>query len=388
MGLEFTPEQEMLKSELLRLMKRFDDRYWREKDEKWEFPQEFFEALAENEYFGITIPEEYGGAGLGLVEGCIVVEEITRAGAGFNGSQAVHTNIFGIEPIIKYGTEDQKQKFLGPIARGECMMAVAITEPDAGFDTLNISTRAVKEGNGYILNGRKTFLSRFKESKTVLIVTRTTPLAEASKKTLGISLFVAETDDPAFEAHRIKFAGRHSVPSYDLSIDNLYVPEENLIGEEGQGFYHLLNVLNPERISVAAECVGLGRLALERAVDYAKERVVFGRPIGMNQAIQFPLAESHMKLEAARMMIYHAARLYDEGKPCGEEANTAKYLAAEAAYRATENAVQTMGGYGYAMEQDVERYWREARLTLIAPISQEMILNYIGSRVLELPRSY
>lgn len=388
MDFKFTPEQEMLRTELHNLMQQFDDRYWREKDDKWEFPQEFFQALAEHEYFGITIPREYGGAGLGLVEGCVVTEEIAASGAGYNGAMAVHTNVFGIEPVIKYGTEEQKQKFLGPISRGETMMAVAITEPDAGFDTTNIRTRAKKEGKGYVLNGRKTFLSRFKQSKMVLIVARTTPIEKVSKKTEGISLFVAETDNPAFEAHRIKFAGRHSVPSYEVSIDNLYVPEENLIGQEGRGFYHLLNVLNPERISVAAECVGIGRLAIQKAVNYAKQRVIFGRPIGMNQAIQFPLAEAHMKLEAARLMVYYAARLYDNGQPCGAEANMAKFLAAEAAYKAADTAVQTLGGHGYAMEQDVERYWREARLTRIAPVSQEMVLNFIGEKVLGLPRSY
>lgn len=388
MILEFTPEQELLKSELNNLMKKFDERYWRDLDDKGEFPHEFFAALAENEYFGITIPEKYGGAGLGLVEGCIVTETITQAVAGFNGSMAVHTNIFGIEPIIKYGTDEQKKRFLGPIARGENMMAVAITEPDAGFDTTSIRTHAKKDGKGYIINGRKTFLSRFKESKTVIMVTRTTPLEKVSKKTLGISLFVANTDDPAFEAHHIKMAGRRSVPSYEVSIDNLYVPEENLIGEEGKGFYHLLNVLNPERISVAAECIGLGRLAIEKAANYAKERIIFGRPIGMNQGIQFPLAEAHMKLEAARMMVYSAAQLYDSGKECGAEANMAKYLAADAAYEATDRAVQTLGGHGYAMEQDVERYWRESRLTRIAPVSQEMILNFIGVKVLGMPRSY
>ncbi len=385
---ELTEQQQALVTEVRRFCKRFDAAYWREKDEAQEFPWEFFHGLAEQGWFGITIPQKYGGAGLGLVEGALVAREIAGSPSGYDGIMAVHTNIFGLEPIMKYGTEEQKHRFLGPVARGEHMVAVAITEPDAGFDTPSIRTRAVREGKGYRISGRKTFLSRLKESKQVLIVARTTPLEQAPKRTLGISLFVADSDDPAFAAYRIKTAGRHTVPSYDVGIDNLWVPEENLIGQEGHGFYHLLNVLNPERISVAAEGVGLGHLALDRACAYARTRTIFGRPIGKNQAIQHPLADAHARLEAAWLMTLQAASLYDAEKPCGAEANMAKYLASEAAYEACHRAIQTHGGHGYAAEHDVERYWREARLTLIAPISQEMVLNYLAEHVLELPRSY
>lgn len=388
MDFNVTPQQKMLQEETRAIMKQFDARYWREKDLAYEFPFEFFKALGEHEWFGITIPEEYGGSGLGLTEACIVSEEIAACESGFNGAMAVHTNIYGVEPIIKYGTEEQKKRLLAPVARGEHMFAVAITEPDAGFDTLNIRTRARREGDGYVLNGRKTFLSRFKESKKVLIVARTTPVDQVEKRTKGISLFVADTDDPAFTAHHIKTAGRHSVRSYEVSFDNLYVPKENLIGQEGEGFYHLLSALNPERIAIGAQAIGLGRLAIERAARYAKERVVFGRPIGQNQGIQFPLADAYMHLQAAKLMVYKAAWLYDQGLPCGEESNTAKYLAGQAAYLAADRALQTLGGHGYAAEQDVERYWREARLARIAPISEEMILNYIAEHVLGLPRSY
>lgn len=385
---EPTEQQKLLVSEIRNFGKRFDAKYWREQDTKQEFPWAFFRALGEAGWFGITIPEEYGGHGLSMVDAALIARELAASPGGYDGIMAVHTNLFGLEPILKYGTHEQKKKFLEPIAKGEQMMAVAITEPDAGFDTTKVRTRAVREGKGYRITGRKTFLSRLLESETVLIVTRTTPLEEVAKKTQGISLFVAPSHDPAITAHRIPTAGRHTVPSYDVSIDGLWVPEENLIGQEGQGFYHLLNVLNPERISVAAEAVGLGHLALERACAYARERVIFDRPIGANQAISHPLADAYARLEAAWLMVLQAASLYDQGKNPGEQANIAKYLAAEAAYEAAHRAIQTFGGHGYAEENDVARFWRESRLTLIAPISQEMAMNFVAEHVLKLPRSY
>lgn len=386
--IEMTEEQRIMVTEIRKLGERFDAKYWRDLDQKQEFPWDFFGALSEGGWFGITIPEEYGGHGLGMVAAALVARELARSPGGYDGVMAVHTNMFGLEPIMKYGTHEQKTRFLKPIAAGEHMMAVAITEPDAGFETTKIRTRAVKDGKGYRITGRKTFLSRLRESKTVLIVTRTTPLKDVSKKTKGISLFVADAQDPAISSTRIPTLGRHTVPSYDVGIDGLWVPEENLIGTEGEGFYHLLNVLNPERISVAAEAVGLGQLALERACNYARERVIFDRPIGANQAISFPLADSHARLEAAWLMVQRAASLYDAGQPCGAEANIAKYLAAEAAYEASHRAIQTFGGHGYAVDNDVERFWRESRLTLIAPISQEMAMNYVVEHELKLPRSY
>ena len=387
-----TPEEQNvqagLRRELRELLAAFDDAYWREKDDQAEWPDEFFRALADQGWFGITLPEKYGGAGLGLVHGCAVVEEIANSSAGFAGAQAVHTNIFGVEPLAKYGTEEQKQRWLPPICQGKSMVAIGITEPDAGFDTTNIRTFAERRPGGWVLNGRKTFLSRFTKSDKVLLVARTTPREQVQKRTDGITLFLVDTDDPAFSIRRIKFAGRHVVPSFDVAIENLFVPDENVVGEVGRGFYHLLSVLNPERITLAAECIGAGLRAVAKAVEYANQRVVFGRPIGQNQGIQFPLAEAYMKLQAARIMTYHAASLYDRGEPCGEEANTAKFLAAEAAYMATDRAVQTLGGHGYAKDNSVERFWRESRLGLIAPVSQEMTLNFIGEKVLGLPRSY
>ena len=386
--IELSEQQRMMVTEIRKLGESFDAAYWRDLDQKQEFPWEFFRALAEGGWFGITIPEEYGGHGLGMVNAAIVARELARTPGGFSGVMAVHTNMFGLEPIMKYGTHEQKERFLKPIAAGEHMMAVGITEPDAGFDTTKIRTRAVRDGKGYRITGRKTFLSRLKESKNVLLVTRTTPLNEVSKKTKGISLFVANADDPAISATRIPTLGRHTVPSYDVGIDGLWVPEENLIGNEGEGFYHLLNVLNPERISVAAEAIGLGELALNRACAYARERVIFDRAIGTNQAISFPLADGSIRLEAAWLMVLNAAKLYDAGKPCGAQANMAKYLAAEAAYEVSHRAIQTFGGHGYAVDNDVERFWRESRLALIAPISQEMVMNYVSEHVLDLPRSH
>lgn len=385
---ELTADQNSLVSEIRELCRTFDRNYWRKQDLAHEFPWAFFRALAEHGWFGITIPEEYGGHGLGMVEAALIAREIAASAAGYAGIQSVHTNIFGLEAVMKFGTDAQKREFLGPVARGEHMVALAITEPEAGFDTPSIRTRAVRDGKGYRISGRKTFLSRLKESERVLIVARTTPQEQAEKRTLGISLFMAPSNDPAITAHRIETAGRHTVPSYDVAFDNLWVPEENLIGTEGQGFYHLLSVLNPERIAVAAEAVGIGHLALEHASDYARERIVFGRPIGRNQAIQHPLADSYARLEAAWLMTIEAASLYDAGRACGSQANIAKYLAAEAAYEVSHRALQTYGGHGYAVDNDVERYWREARLTLIAPVSQEMVLNYLGEHVLHLPRSY
>lgn len=386
--IEQSEQQRMMVSEIRKLAESFDAAYWRDLDRKQEFPWSFYRALSEGGWFGITIPEEYGGHGLGMVDAALVARELARSPGGFNGVMSVHTNMFGLEPIMKYGTHEQKLRFLKPIAEGQHMMAVAITEPDAGFDTTKIRTRAVRDGKGYRITGRKTWLSRLRESKTVLIVARTTPLDEAEKKTKGISLFVANADDPAISATRIPALGRHTVPSYDVGIDGLWVPEENLIGTEGEGFYHLLNVLNPERISVAAEAVGLGQLALDRACRYARERVIFDRPIGANQAISFPLAEGCTRLEAAWLMVLHAATLYDAGQPCGTQSNMAKYLAAEAAYEVSHRAIQTFGGHGYAVDNDVERLWRESRLALIAPISQEMIMNYVAEHVLDLPRSH
>lgn len=300
----------------------------------------------------------------------------------------MHLGIFGLEPLIKYGTAEAKQKYLSKVLNGEIHVSFAVTEPDAGTNTTQISTFATRKGDGYVISGRKVFITKAKESKKMLLLTRTTPYEQVDKKTMGMSLFFADIDPQAVEVRELHKCGRKAVDTNMLFIDNLYVPKEDLIGEEGRGFYYIIDGINPERILIAAECIGMGKRAIEKAVQYSKERIVFGRPIGMNQGIQFPLAESYAKLETAELMVYKAAWLFDHGKPCGKEANIAKYMAAEAACEAADRAMQAHGGYGYIKDYDVERYWREARLFRIAPISQEMVLNYVGEHVLGLPKSY
>ena len=334
------------------------------------------------------MPESVGGAGLGLTEASIVMQTVAESGAGFSGASAIHLNIFGPMPIVKFGTEAQKSVSLPRIISGEDKMCFAVTEPNSGLDTSSLETRAVRTNEGYRINGRKIWTTSAQRANKILIIARTTPKEEARKPTDGLSLFFADFDRSRIDAKPIPKMGRKAVECNTLFIDDLLVPHDALIGEEGQGFKYLLQGLNPERVLFAVESVGLGRAALRKAAQYAKERVVFGRPIGQNQGIQHPLAKAWAELEAANLLAFKAAALHDAGRDCGAEANAAKYLGAEAGFNACEASVLAHGGMGYAKEYDVERYFREAMIARIAPVSREMILNFIAERVLGLPKSY
>jgi acyl-CoA dehydrogenase len=367
---------------------RFDDDYWSMCDREHRFPHEFYAAMAEGGWIGIAIPERYGGGGQGIREAATVLGEVAASGACMNGASALHLSIFGMHPVVKHGSEEMKQRFLPDVAAGKLHVAFGVTEPDAGTDTTHITTRAVRDGDHYVINGRKVWTTKALEADRILLLTRTTPIEQCAKATDGMTLFLVDRHAPGVDARPIPKMGRNAVASCETFYDDVLVPLEDRVGEEGRGFYYLLDGLNAERILIAAEAIGIGRAALRRAVQYAKDRVVFGRPIGKNQGIAFPLAEAHARLRAAELMVREAAELIDAGRPCGEEANIAKYLAAEAGFFAADRAVQTHGGFGYATEYHVERYFREARLQRIAPISQELILAYIAQHVLGLPRSH
>lgn len=381
-------EQEAIREGVGRITARFDDDYWRRTDETGEFPEAFVAAMAEGGWLGVAMPEQVGGSGLGLTEASIVMQTVAQSGAGFSGASAIHLNIFGPMPIVKFGTAEQKAAALPRIISGEDKMCFAVTEPNSGLDTSSLETRAERTNDGYRINGRKIWTTSAQRANKILIIARTTPKAEARKPTEGLSLFYCDFDRSAIEAKPIPKMGRKAVECNTLFIDDLRVPKDALIGEEGQGFKYLLQGLNPERVLFAVEAVGLGRVALAKAAQYAKERVVFGRPIGQNQGVQHPLAKAWAELEAANLMAMKAAALYDAGRECGAEANAAKYLGAEAGFNACEAAVLAHGGMGYAREYDVERYFREAMIARIAPVSREMILNFIAERVLHLPKSY
>jgi acyl-CoA dehydrogenase len=352
------------------------------------FPWDFYSAMAQGGWIGIAIPEAYGGGGQGITEASIVLEEVAASGACMNGSSSIHLSIFGMHPVVLHGSEDLKKRILPGVAEGRLHVAFGVTEPDAGLDTTSISTRAVRDGAGYRIHGRKVWQSKSLESDKVLLLTRTTPKAQCAKPTEGMTLFVASLKDPAVQITVIPKMGRNAVASCEVAYDGLWVDEADRVGEEGRGFYYLLDGLNAERVLVACEALGTGRAALRRAVAYAKQRTVFGRAIGQNQAIAFPLAEAHARLRAAELVIREASWRLDRRLPAGEQANTAKYLAAEAAFYAADRAVQTHGGFGYATEYHVERYFKEARLQRLAPLPQEMVLNYLSEHVLGLPRSY
>lgn len=370
-----------------RICARFDAAYWRKADETASFPEEFVLALTEAGYLGIAMPVEVGGAGLGATEAAAMMQAIARSGAGFSGASAVHMNIFAPMPIAAFGTEAQKQQFLPALINGEDRTCFAVTEPDAGLETARIKTQAVRDGDGYVISGCKIWTSAAQRATRVLIVARTSPY-DAARPLDGLTLFYAPLNRAQVEIREIHKMGRAAVDSNMLFIDGLKVREDERIGAEGAGFKCLLHGLNPERVLIAAEAVGLGRAALAKAAVYASERVVFGRPIGQNQAIQHPLAKAWAALEAADLMVFKAAALYDAGAPCGVEANAAKYLAAEAAFEACETAVLVHGGMGYAKEYDVERYFREAMIARIAPVSRELILSFIAEKALGLPKSY
>jgi acyl-CoA dehydrogenase len=381
-------EQHRIRDAIARLCQSFGDEYWLERDRKGGFPEEFYGAVARDGWLGIAMPEEFGGAGLGISEAAVMMQAVAESGAGFSGASALHMNIFGLNPVVRFGTEEQKRRFLPPLIRGEEKACFAVTEPDVGLDTTHLKTRAVRHGDHYLVSGRKIWISTAQVAHRMLLLARTTPLEQVKKPTDGISLFYTALDRGAVEVREIAKMGRKAVDSNMLFIDGLKVPRDDLIGDEGKGFQQILHGMNPERVLIAAEAVGLGFAALNKAAAYARERVVFGRPIGQNQGIQHPLAQCWAELKAAELMVRQAAALYDEDQPCGAEANAAKYLAAEACWRACETAILTHGGMGYAQEYHVERYLREAQIARIAPVSPQLMLSFIAERVLGLPKSY
>ncbi|MEX2132082.1 MAG: acyl-CoA dehydrogenase family protein [Pseudohongiellaceae bacterium] len=383
-----TEEQRLIRESVRKLCADFPDAYWEAHDREYSYPHDFFNAMASAGWIGTAIPEIYGGAGRGIQEASIVLEEVAASGAAMNGATPIHLSMFSMHPVVKHGSEAMKQKYLPAVASGELQVAFGVTEPDAGSDTTAIKTFAQRKGDHYLVKGRKVWTTKALESQRVLLLVRTTARDKVSKRTDGMTLLLAELQRPEVTINPIAKLGRNAVHTCEVLYDELPVSIEDRVGDEGRGFQYLLDGLNAERILIAAEALGIGRVALRRAVNYANERVVFDRPIGKNQGIAFPLAEAATELDAAELMIRKAAWLIDNELPCGREANMAKWLAAEAGFFAADCAVQTHGGYGYAREYHVERYWREARLMKLAPISQEMILNYVAEHVLGLPRSY
>ncbi|MBI0537925.1 acyl-CoA dehydrogenase [Roseomonas sp. KE2513] len=388
MDFALSSEQEAIREGVARVCARFDADYWLRRDRSGEFPLDFHAAIAEAGWLGICIPAEYGGAGLGIAEAALMVQAISESGAGMSGVSAIHMNIFGLNPVVVFGTEEQKRRILPPLVAGREKACFGVTEPNTGLDTTKLKTFARKEGDRYIVNGRKVWISTAQVTEKILLLARTTPLDQVKRPTDGLSLFYTDLDRRHVEVREIEKMGRKAVDSNELFIDDLPVPTDDLIGEEGQGFRQILHGMNPERVLIAAAAVGLGHAAIRRASAYAKERIVFNRPIGQNQGVQHPLAKCWMELEAARLMVMQAAWRYDSGLSCGAEANAAKYLAGEAGFRACETAVLSHGGFGYAKEYHVERYMREAMLMRIAPVSTQLIMCFIAEKVLGLPRSY
>ena len=382
------PEHDDIRHSVRELMRAFPDSYWAEKDSAHEYPSEFFRAFADAGYLGTAIPLEYGGSGLGILEAGLVLGEVAASGAALNGASAVHISIFGINPVIKHGTEEMRRHALPAIVRGDLKVCLSVSEPDLGTDISNIKTTARPVDGGYAINGRKTWLTTAAESHKVLILTRTSPRDESRNPYDGLTMFFSDLPHKFLDIRPIDKMGRNAVTTYEVVFDNMIVPAEGMVGAEGKGFKLLLDGLNPERILAAFEGIGIGRAALAKAVTYAQERRVYSRAIGQNQGVQFPLADVAMRLDAAELMTMKAAWLYDNGKPCGEEASMAKFLAAEAGFQATDRALQTLGGFGYASEFHVERYFREARLLRVTPISENMILAYLSEHKLGLPKSY
>jgi acyl-CoA dehydrogenase len=388
MDFSTSPDHDALRDGIRRLCRRFPDEYWAERDAAHEFPWDFYAELAAAGWVGIAIPQEYGGGGQGITEASVMLEEIAASGAAMNGCSAVHLSIFGMEPVRRHGSPELAAEVLPRVASGDLHVAFGVTEPDAGTDTTSIRTRAVRDGDEYVVHGSKVWTTKAHVSEMCLLRVRTTPREECARPTDGMTLLLVDLQRPEVEIRQIPKLGRNAVGSCEVRYDGLRVPVSRRIGDEGKGFTYLLDGLNPERILIAAEALGIGRAALGRAVRYGSERVVFGRPIGQNQGIAVPLAEAHIRLRAAELAIRDASWRFDQGLPCGEAANTAKYLAADAAFFTCDQALQTHGGMGYATEYHVERYWREARLMKIAPVSQEMVLNYVAANVLGLPKSY
>lgn len=387
MNFQFSPEQIQIADAIEKLCKPFDAEYWLKKDQSGDFPFDFHKSLADAGWLGIAMPQEYGGAGLGITEAALMMRTISGTGAGLSGASAVHMNIFGLHPVVVFGSDEQKQRWLPPLIAGKDRACFGVTEPNAGLNTLKLSTKAEKQGDHYVVSGQKIWISTAQVANKILLLTRTTPIEEA-KGTEGLSLFYTDLDRSCIDVREIEKMGRKCVDSNEVFIDKLKIPSRDLIGEEGKGFSYILHGLNPERILIAAEAIGLGQAALARGALYAKERIVFDRPIGQNQGIQHPLAKSWMELEAANLMVFKAASLYDNQESCAAEANAAKYLAAEACFHACENAIMTHGGMGYAKEYHVERYLRESWIPRLAPVSPQLILCFIAEKVLGLPKSY
>ncbi|MEI4484885.1 acyl-CoA dehydrogenase family protein [Frigidibacter sp. MR17.14] len=388
MDFTLSEDQEAIRSAVAAVCARFGDDYWLDRDHTGEFPHDFYDALATEGWLGICTAEAYGGSGLGITEAAIMMRTIAESGAGMTGASAVHINIFGLNPVAVFGTEDQKQRMIRPMAEGREKACFAVTEPNTGLNTTQLKLRAVRDGNGWLVNGQKVWISTAQEADRILLLARTTPLEEVTKPTHGLSLFYAPFDRERIKVREIEKMGRKAVDSNELFFEDFRISPDDLIGEEGRGFDYILHGMNPERVLIAAEAVGLGMLAVARAARYANERIVFNRPIGKNQAIQHPLAKCWAELEAAWMMVLAAATAYDTGKPAGAGANAAKYLAGEAAFNACQTAIMAHGGFGYAKEYHVERYLREVFIPRIAPISPQLCLSYLAERVLGLPKSY
>lgn len=388
MNFALTDDQVAIRVAVEEICKKFDDEYWTHKDKVGGFPMDFYSAMAREGWLGIAMPEEYGGAGLGISEACLMMETISGSGAGLAGASSIHMNVFGLHPVVTHANAEQKARWLPPIIKGEQQACFGVTEPNTGLNTLKLKTMAVRQGDRYIVNGQKVWISTAQVAHKIMLLARTTPIEEITSPTHGLSLFYTDLDRSKIEVREIEKMGRKAVDSNQLFIDGLEIPVEDRIGEEGRGFEYILHGLNPERLLLASEATGLGKAALRRAAAYANERIVFDRPIGKNQGIQHPLAERWVDLEAGTLLYQKGAWLYDNGKSCGAEANAAKFFCAEAGFRACETAVLTHGGMGYAKEYHVERYLREAMLPRIAPISPQLILSFIAEKVLGLPKSY
>jgi acyl-CoA dehydrogenase len=388
MNFELTEDQVAIREAIGRICADFDADYWLQRDRNGGFPLDFHKAIADAGWLGICMPQEYGGSGLGIQEAAIMVQAISESGAGMSGVSAIHMNIFGLNPVVKFGTPEQKQRMLPPLIAGREKACFAVTEPNTGLNTTQLKTFARREGDIFYVTGHKVWISTAQVTEKMLLLARTTPLDKVSKPTDGLTLFYTDLDRRYVDVREIEKMGRKAVDSNELFIDNLPVRAEDMIGKEGDGFKTILHGINPERSMAAAAAVGLGRVALKRAAKYANERIIFDRPIGKNQGVQHPLAKCWMELEAANLMVMNSAWRYDQGLECGAEANAAKYLAGEAGFRACEHAVLTHGGFGYAKEYHVERYFRESMLMRIAPISIQLIMCYIAEKVLGLPRSY
>jgi acyl-CoA dehydrogenase len=384
----FTEDQQSIRQAVLKLCAQFGDDYWLEHDRSGEFPSDFHMSMAEAGWLGIAMPEAVGGSGLGITEAAVMMQAVAESGGAMSAASSIHLPVFGLEPVVLFGTEEQQQRMIPPIILGKHKMCFMVTEPNTGLDTTSLKTRAVKVDGGYLVNGEKIWITQAHLADKMLIIARTTALDDVKRKTDGLTLFYTTLDRTKIETRIIPKMGRHAVGSNMVFITDLFIPDEDRIGAEGQGFKILLQGLNPERVLLGAEATGIGRVAIKRASKYAQERIVFGRPIGQNQGIQHPLAKAWMQVEAASLMVFKAATLFDSGADCGVEANTAKYLAAEAGFEACQTAVMSMGGMGYAQEYHVERYLREVLIPRIAPVSPHQIMNFIAEKVLELPKSY